>query len=73
MILILVVSVVFASVLVLLGVTIISPWIVANFGEIPTHRAEALTVSVLLTFAHYGTLHLSNKTHELFPIHFLTI
>ena len=55
-----------------LGVTIHFPWIVSGVDEIPLHRLQILRVAILLTFAHYGVLHLFGKNREYLPIHFLT-
>ena len=55
-----------------LGVTIHFPWIVASVDEIPLHRLQSLRIAILLTFAHYGLLHLFGKNQEYLPIHFLS-
>jgi len=52
-----------------IGVTIHFPWIIT--GEIPLHRLHTLRIAILLTFAHYGVLHLFGKNQEYLPIHFL--
>lgn len=54
-----------------LGVTIHFPWIIAGVDEIPLHRLQSLRIAILLTFAHYGALHLFGKNQEYLPIHFL--
>ena len=53
-----------------IGVTIHFPWIIAD--EIPLHRLQTLRIAILLTFAHYGVLHLFGKNQEYLPIHFLS-
>ena len=52
-----------------IGVTIHFPWIIND--EIPLHRLHTLRIAILLTFAHYGVLHLFGKNQEYLPIHFL--
>ena len=52
-----------------IGVTIHFPWVIAGVNEIPLHRLQSLRVAILLTFAHYGVLHLFGKNQE----HFRTI
>ena len=52
-----------------IGVTIHFPWIISD--EIPLHRLHTLRIAILLTFAHYGVLHLFGKNQEYLPIHFL--
>ena len=54
-----------------IGVTIHFPWIIAGVDEIPLHRLQTLRIAILLTFAHYGVLHLFGKNQEYLPIHFL--
>ena len=54
-----------------LGVTIHFPWVIAGVDEIPLNRLQSLRIAILLTFAHYGTLHLIGKNKEYLPIHFL--
>mgnify|MGYP003339196317 CR=1 FL=1 len=54
-----------------LGVNIKFPWVISGADEIPLHRLQALRIAVLLTFAHYGVLHLFGKNREYLPIHFL--
>ena len=61
-----------ASILGFLGVTVVFPWVVNESNEIPVHRSEAVRIALFLTFAYYGIMHLLNKSHQLFPIHFLT-
>ena len=53
-----------------IGVTIHFPWIITD--EIPLYRLHTLRISILLTFAHYGVLHLFGKNQEYLPIHFLS-
>jgi len=55
-----------------LGITIHFPWIISGADEIPLHRLQSLRIAILLTFAHYGVLHLFAKNREYFPIHFLS-
>ena len=55
-----------------LGVTIHFPWVIAGVDEIPLNRLQSLRIAILLTFAHYGTLHLIGKNKEYLPIHFLS-
>ena len=55
-----------------IGVTIYFPWIIASIEEIPLHRLQSLRIAILLTFAHYGVLHLFGKNQEYLPIHFLS-
>ena len=55
-----------------IGVTIHFPWIIASVEEIPLHRLQSLRIAILLTFAHYGVLHLFGKNQEHLPIHFLS-
>ena len=55
-----------------IGVTIHFPWIIAGVDEIPLYRLQTLRIAILLTFAHYGVLHLFGKNQEYLPIHFLS-
>ena len=55
-----------------IGVTIHFPWIIAGVDEIPLYRLQSLRIAILLTFAHYGVLHLFGKNKEYLPIHFLS-
>ena len=55
-----------------LGITIHFPWIISGADEIPLHRLQSLRIAILLTFAHYGVLHLFAKNREYLPIHFLS-
>mgnify|MGYP000854013332 FL=1 len=55
-----------------LGVTIHFPWIVGSVDEIPLHRLQSLRIAILLTFAHYGVLHLFGKNQVYLPINFLS-
>ena len=54
------------------GITIHFPWVIAGVDEIPLHRLQSLRIAILLTFAHYGVLHLFGKNQEYLPIHFLS-
>ena len=55
-----------------LGITIHFPWIISGAEEIPLHRLQSIRIAILLTFAHYGVLHLFAKNKEYLPIHFLS-
>ena len=55
-----------------IGVTIHFQWVIAGVDEIPLHRLQSLRIAILLTFAHYGVLHLFGKNQEYLPIHFLS-
>ena len=55
-----------------LGVTIHFPWVIAGVDEIPLNRLQSLRIAILLTFAHYGTLHLIGKNRDYLPVHFLS-
>ena len=55
-----------------IGATIHFPWVIAGVDEIPLHRLQSLRIAILLTFAHYGVLHLFGKNQEYLPIHFLS-
>ena len=55
-----------------IGVTIYFPWTIASIEEIPLHRLQSLRIAILLTFAHYGVLHLFGKNREYLPVHFLS-
>ena len=55
-----------------IGTTIHFPWIIAGVDEIPLHRLQSLRIAILLTFAHYGVLHLFGKNGEYLPVHFLS-
>ena len=55
-----------------LGVTIHFPWVIAGVDEIPLNRLQSLRIAILLTFAHYGALHLIGKNKVYLPIHFLS-
>ena len=52
------------------GIAMHFPWIIAD--EIPLYRLHTLRIAILLTFAHYGALHLFGKNQEYLPIHFLS-
>ena len=58
------------SVAAFIGVTIHFPWVIAGVDEIPLYRLQTLRIAILLTFAHYGVLHLFGKNQEYLPIHF---
>ena len=53
-----------------IGVNIHFPWIITD--EIPLYRLQSLRIAILLTFAHYGVLHLFGKNQEYLPVHFLS-
>ena len=53
-----------------IGVTIHFPWIISD--DIPLYRLHTLRIAILLTFAHYGVLHLFGKNQEYLPVHFLS-
>ena len=55
-----------------IGVTIHFPWVIAGADGIPLNRLQTLRIAILLTFAHYGVLHLFGKNQEYLPIHFLS-
>ena len=55
-----------------LSITIHFPWIISEADEIPVHRLQSIRIAILLTFAHYGVLHLFGKNKEYLPIHFLS-
>ena len=55
-----------------IGVTIHFPWVIAKVDEIPLNRLQTIRIAILLTFAHYGVLHLFGKNKEYLPIHFLS-
>ena len=55
-----------------IGVTIHFPWIIGGVEEIHLYRLQTLRIAILLTFAHYGVLHLFGKNQEYLPIHFLS-
>ena len=55
-----------------LGITIHFPWIISGADEIPVHRLQSIRIAILLTFAHYGILHIFGKNKEYLPIHFLS-
>jgi len=55
-----------------LGITIHFPWIISGADEIPVHRLQSIRIAILLTFAHYGVLHIFGKNKEYLPIHFLS-
>ena len=55
-----------------MGVTRHFPWVIAKVDEIPLNRLQTLRIAILLTFAHYGVLHLFGKNKEYLPIHFLS-
>ena len=55
-----------------IGVTIHFPWVIAGVNEIPLYRLQTLRIAILLTFAHYGVLHLFGKNQDYLPVHFLS-
>ena len=54
-----------------LDIAIHFPWIIGKIEDIPLYRLQSLRVAILLTFAHYGVLHLLGRNKEYLPIHFL--
>jgi len=54
-----------------LGITISFPWVISGAEEIPINRLQSIRIAILLTFAHYGILHLFGRNKEYLPIHFL--
>ena len=60
------------SIAAFLGITIHFPWIISGADEIPVHRLQSIRMAILLTFAHYGVLHIFRKNKEYLPIHFLS-
>ena len=60
------------SVAAFLNVTIYFPWVISSIEEIPLHRLQIIRISILLTFSHYGILHLAGRNREYPPIEFLT-
>ena len=55
-----------------LGITIYFPWVISSAEEIPINRLQTISIAIILTFAHYGTLHILGRNREYLPIHFLT-
>ena len=55
-----------------LDITIYFPCIISNVEDIPIYRLQSLRIAILLTFAHYGVLHLIGKNGQYLPIHFLS-
>ena len=55
-----------------LGITIYFPWVISGVEEIPINRLQTIRIAILLTFAHYGVLHIIGRNQEYLPIHFLT-
>ena len=53
------------------GVTIYFPFKISPDGVIPIHRQETVRTAVMLTFAHYGLLHLFRKNTPQLPVNFL--
>ena len=53
------------------GITIYFPFIISPDGVIPIHRQETVRTAVMLTFAHYGALHLFRKNTPQLPVNFL--
>ena len=62
------------SLLAFLDITIHWPWIVTetDIEAIPFHRLQSVRIGVLLTFSYYCLLHLTGKSQEFYPLHFLT-
>tara|TARA_A200000113_G_scaffold95713_3_gene85635 strand:+ start:112 stop:510 length:399 start_codon:yes stop_codon:yes gene_type:complete len=54
-----------------LGITIYFPWVTSSAEEIPINRLQTIRIAMLLTFAHYGILHVIGRNQEYLPIHFL--
>ena len=55
-----------------LGITIYFPWVTSSAEEIPINRLQTIRIAMLLTFAHYGVLHIIGRNQEYLPIRFLT-
>ena len=55
-----------------LDITVYFPWIISKVEDIPVYRLQSLRIAILLTFAHYGVLHLLGRNHHYLPINFLT-
>ena len=55
-----------------LDITIYFPWIISNVEDIPIYRLQSLRIAILLTFAHYGVLHLIGRNGQYLPVHFLS-
>ena len=55
-----------------LGITIYFPWVTSSAEEIPINRLQTIRIAILLTFAHYGFLHIIGRNQEYLPINFLT-
>jgi len=53
------------------GITIHFPWVISSAEEIPINRLQTLRIAILLTFAHYGVLHIFGQNQQYLPIHFL--
>ena len=53
------------------GLTIYFPFKISPDGYIPIHRQEAVRTGVMLTFAHYGILHLFSRNTPQLPVNFL--
>ena len=60
------------SALAFLDITIRFPWVISDPDEIPFHRLQAMRIGVMLTFSYYGLLHLTGRSQEFYPLHFLT-
>ena len=54
-----------------LGTTVYFPWVISSVEEIPINRLQTIRIAILLTFAHYGVLHIIGRNQEYLPIHFL--
>jgi hypothetical protein len=53
------------------GVFVVFPFNAVASEEVPIGRLHSIRLAVMATFAFYGTMHLFNRTKEVFPIHFL--
>ena len=47
-----------------LGITIYFPWVTSSAEEIPINRLQTIGIAILLTFAHYGVLHIIGRNQE---------
>ena len=64
---------IFAAVTVVFDVNVYFPFRVTAENSIPEHRWQTARVSIFLTFAYYGFVHLLNGSKEVYPIHFLKV
>lgn len=55
------------------GITVYFPFIVSDEANIPFHRMQIVRISVLLTFAYFGIMHLIKGSDPLYPIQFLSV